>query len=348
MMTQSTCYRGTKTMDIKGILWHSTGANNPWLKRYVQPDDNASDKAALLEKIGNNAYSNDWNHTKVQAGLNSWIGKLADGTVATVQTMPWDYRPWGCGSGNKGSCNTGWIQFKICEDGLTDADYFSKVYEEACELTAYLCKLYNINPKGSVSFNGVTVPTILCHADSYKLGLGSNHGDALHWFPKFGKSMETARNDVAPLISGSTAEKDTSNKDTKEKDTSEKTVIYRVRKSWSDSKTQKGAYKILANAKKCADANQGYKVFDADGKVVYTPTSQTDTATSKDVPFLVRVKISNLNIRTGASTDHPRVQFCPPGTYTIVETRSGVGSSSGWGRLKSNLGWLALDFVERV
>ena len=88
MMTQSTCYRGTGKMNVVGVLWHCTGANNPWLKRYVQPDDNASDRAALLAKLGTNAYKNDWNHTSVQAGLNCWIGKLADGTVTTVQTMP--------------------------------------------------------------------------------------------------------------------------------------------------------------------------------------------------------------------------------------------------------------------
>ena len=43
MMTQSSCYKGTEKMTVKGILWHSTGANNPTLKRYVQPDDNAAD-----------------------------------------------------------------------------------------------------------------------------------------------------------------------------------------------------------------------------------------------------------------------------------------------------------------
>ena len=35
MMTQSTCYKGTSKMAVKGVLWHSTGANNPNLKRYV-------------------------------------------------------------------------------------------------------------------------------------------------------------------------------------------------------------------------------------------------------------------------------------------------------------------------
>ena len=163
MQTQSTCYKGTTTMEVKGVLWHSTGANNPTLKRYVQPSDNALDKEKMLELLGVNKYKNDWNHIERQAGLNCWIGKLADGTVTTVQTMPWNYKPWGCGSGSKGSCNSGWIQFEICEDALTDEQYFNAVYQEACEITAYLCQMFNIDPKGTVNHNGVTVPTILCH-----------------------------------------------------------------------------------------------------------------------------------------------------------------------------------------
>lgn len=203
-MTQSTCYKGTGKMVVKGVLWHSTGANNPTLKRYVQPDDNAKNRDELIALIGKNAYGNDWNHIYRKAGLNCWIGKLADGTITTIQTMPWDYKPWGCGSGSKGSCNNGWIQFEICEDGLTDSAFFKKVYDEACEITAYLCKMFGIDPNGTVSVNGVSVPTILCHADSHKLGLGSNHGDVNHWFPKHGKSMATARADVAALLKGTT------------------------------------------------------------------------------------------------------------------------------------------------
>ena len=71
MMTQSTCYKGTKKMTVKGVLWHSTGANNPTLKRYVQPDDSAPDRAELLSKLGTNANKNDWNHIDTQAGLNA-------------------------------------------------------------------------------------------------------------------------------------------------------------------------------------------------------------------------------------------------------------------------------------
>jgi len=120
---------------------------------------------------------------------------------------------------------------------------------------------------------------------------------------------------------------------------------YRVRKNWADSKTQKGAYKILDNAKKCADQNPGYKVFDANGNVVYEP--KADEPVEK-VPFLVKVSISDLNIRKGPGTDYGRVQFCPVGVYTIVEVKNGNGSSAGWGRLKSGIGWISLDFVNRV
>lgn len=208
MMTNSTCYKQTRKMDIKGVLWHSTGANNKTIKRYVQPSENDKNCQSLIAKIGKNTSRTDWNHSSQQAGVNAWIGALADGSVAAVQTLPWNYRPLGCGSGSKGSCNTGWIQFEICEDNLSDPNYFAKVYKEACELTAYLCKTYNINPNGFVNVNGVTVPTILCHQDSYQLGLGSNHADVYHWFKKYGKDMATVRKDVAALMQSKVIEED--------------------------------------------------------------------------------------------------------------------------------------------
>jgi hypothetical protein len=179
-----------------------------------------------LALIGVNKYKNDWNHITRQAGLNAWIGKLADGSVATVQTMPWDFKSWGCGSGPKGSCNNGWIQFEICEDDLTNKEYFAAAYKEACELTAYLCKEFNIDPEGAVELNGIQVPTILCHADAHKLGLGSNHGDVNHWFPKFGKSMASVRTDVKKLVG---------KLPTKAEETP--VELYRVRKAWEDVKS---------------------------------------------------------------------------------------------------------------
>ena len=211
MQTHSTCYKNTSKMTIKGVLWHSTGAANPNLKRYIQPWDNSTIKehndntytnADWIKILGKNSNGNDWNHKSRSAGLNCWIGKLADGSVTTVQTMPWNFKPGGCASGKNGSCNNGWIQFEICEDSLTNKDYFDKVYKEACEITAYLCKEFNINPIGTVMHGGKKVPTILCHQDAYKLGLGSGHADVYHWFKKYGKTMDSVRNDVSALLKG--------------------------------------------------------------------------------------------------------------------------------------------------
>lgn len=216
--TNSTWYKGAKRNSTPvGILWHDTGAGNPNLKRYVQPLSTDSNYTEMMNLLGKNQYGNDWNHIEHQAGLNAWIGKLADGSIATIQAGDWTTCPWGCGGGDKGSCNGNvkvngstsycgkhWVQFEICDDGYKDKSYFEKVYKEAVELTAHICKLYGIDPKGTVSYNGVTVPTILCHADSYKLKLGSNHGDVYPWFNKMGKTMDDVRNDVAKLL-GSTS-----------------------------------------------------------------------------------------------------------------------------------------------
>ena len=51
------------------------------------------------------------------------------------------------------------------------------------------------------------------------------------------------------------------------------TIKYRVRKSADDSKTQLSAFASLENAKKDANAHkdEGYKVYDMSGKLVYTP-----------------------------------------------------------------------------
>lgn len=59
---------------------------------------------------------------------------------------------------------------------------------------------------------------------------------------------------------------------------------YRVRKSWEDAKYQIGAYHNLDNAKKCADANSGYKVFDGSGIAVYP----TLVSTSKSIDVVAR------------------------------------------------------------
>lgn len=200
LFTQSPCYKGTGRIEPTAICWHDTGCNNPLIRRYIQPSDDDPNRNELLSLLSSNPYSNDWNHTTRRVGVHFFVGKLADGTVTSVQTLPLDYRAWGTSSGKKGSANSVALQFEICRDDMKSKEYFEKAYREAVELTAYLCKLFSIDPHGSTVCNGVTVPTILCHADAHRYGLANNHSDVTEWFPKYGKSMKTVREDVAALL----------------------------------------------------------------------------------------------------------------------------------------------------
>ena len=180
IFTNNACYKAGRRITPKGIMVHSTGANNPWLKRYVGPDDGL---------LGKNQYNNHWNQSMDrEVCVHAFIGKLADGTVATYQTLPWDYRGWHCA----GSGNDTHISFEICEDYLTDAAYLDKVYNEAVYLCVYLCELY-----------GLTEQDIICHCEGHDLGIASNHGDVLHWWPKHGKNMDTFRAAVKDKLGGS-------------------------------------------------------------------------------------------------------------------------------------------------
>jgi len=78
---------------------------------------------------------------------------------------------------------------------------------------------------------------------------------------------------------------------------------------------------------------------------IYTKykTDNNNVSTNKEVPFLVKVNIDNLNIREGAGTKYNKKGKIPKGTYTIVEVQN-----NNWGKLKSGLGWICLDYTETV
>ena len=181
LFTLNPCFKAGQKIPTKGIMLHSTGANNPNLRRYVQPDDG---------KLGKNTGANSWNRAAEAVCVHAFIGKLADGSVASYQTLPWNFKAWHCGVGTKGiSANNTHLSIEICEDGLKDAAYFDAVYREAVELCAHLCKLHGFDPQK----DGV----LICHSEGYKRGIASNHADVMHWFPQHGKSMDTFRADVA-------------------------------------------------------------------------------------------------------------------------------------------------------
>ncbi len=69
----------------------------------------------------------------------------------------------------------------------------------------------------------------------------------------------------------------------------------------------------------------------------------------QEVLFLVRVTATDLNIRKGPGTDTAKTgKYTGAGVFTIMEVKSGKGSKTGWGRLKSGAGWISLDYCQRV
>lgn len=121
--------------------------------------------------------------------------------------------------------------------------------------------------------------------------------------------------------------------------------MYRVCKTWTDAKSQIGAYTVLANAKRKADENVGYTVFDNKGNAVYTGKTASAFAFSS---YMVRVSIPDLNIRKGPGTNYAMTgKYTGKGTFTIVAESDGQGAIK-WGKLKSGAGWISLDYASRV
>ena len=216
--------------------------------------------------------------------------------------------------------------------------------------------------------------------------------------------MDDVRKDVAALMNEQTATVTPTPTTTQQ--------LYRIRKSWNDVASQKGAFSVLASAIACCDkAGAGYYVFDASGKVVYPKLLVVGDAVrlvegakyinGKDIPswvinstvyvreiradgnivfstvkvgavtgvaepkyfkgvdantatstttapvafesYVVSVDTDVLNVRKGPGTNYAVVMTINRGgAYTIIEEQN------GFGRLKSNAGWICLEYTKKV
>ena len=195
---KSDCYKANFRIKPKGIVVHSTGSNNPTLRRYIAPDDGI---------IGKNQYGNDWNRGGLNVCVHAFIGKDKNGDVKTYKTLPFVRACWGCGEGSKGSYNYNppYIQFEMCEDDHSDKAYCKKVYNKAVSLCAYLCKKYKIDPNNIVS-----------HKEAHAKGYGSAHSDPDNWWGKFGYTMDGFRKAVKAKLKEKVKTKKKSNLYTKD------------------------------------------------------------------------------------------------------------------------------------
>lgn len=319
---------------------HSTGCNNPNLKRYVQPSTNDANYNTLISQLGKNNGGTAWNSSNTNVCVHAFIGKLANGEIATVQTLPWNYKGWHCGKGNKGSRNLSYISFEMCEDSLSDANYFNKVYKEAVEFAAYLCQLYNFDPLK----DGV----IIGHYEGYQRGIASNHADPRNWFPRFGKSMDTFRQDVAAKM-GKIIPAAPSNTETTVSYSGIVTAsVLRIRKGPSVSASIAGTLKKGEGVSIIFEDNGWGKLADDSGWVSLTYIKKNSTPTSTFKSYRGKITASSgVNIRTGAGTNYSKNGAL---TYNSVVTIVSEKKVSGitWGKLADGRGWISLAYLKKI
>lgn len=174
LMTHSTCYSYQVGVDHKhtGIVVHDTAAGNPNISRYVQPYEGDKNYDKLIEKLGKNKYNNDWNHVTQWKGVHAFIGKLADGSVATCEVLEPGMDAWGVGKGRmmpKGTTYYKDERFKVkggkLEEDTMSSDAYTFKWTEydsegkeiqkshsVAKIVINKCTYY-VNPDNGLSYN---------------------------------------------------------------------------------------------------------------------------------------------------------------------------------------------------
>ena len=87
-LTESGCYRAGRTIVPKGIMVHSTGV--------AQPDPEV--------------FCRQWDRPGAEACVHALVAE-----DRIVQTLPWNFRGWHAGRGERGSANDTHISMECCE-----------------------------------------------------------------------------------------------------------------------------------------------------------------------------------------------------------------------------------------
>lgn len=265
--------------------------------------------------------------TSREASCNYGIG--TDGKVALC--VEEKNRSW-CSSSSSNDQRA--VTIECASDLKAPYAMNSKVYNSLVELCTDICKR---NGKKKLLWLGSKDKTLNYSPKSDEMVLTVHRWFANKSCP--GDWLYSRLDDLAEKVTANLNPASTSDE--------KKETLYRVRKSWADAKSQKGAYKVLKNAKACADKYEEYSVYDEAGKVVYTGKKKAEESTTFK-PYLVEVTIPNLNIRKGPGTNYVRTgEFTGKGVFTIIAESTGVGAKN-WGKLKSGAGWISLDYAKKV
>lgn len=183
--TSNGAYTSGRTINPAGCVNHSVGCAQPAV----------------------DVFFNIMNTASAGWGVNALLGDFHKGEGRIILTLNWNGRPWGCGAGSKGSWNNTKVQWEICEpaghtyaggtmigyDVAKNQAYFDRMWKMVVAWNVYMVKKF-----------GYPVSGISDHAESYRAGYGSNHGDVGHWWPKHGKSMDALRQEVQEILNSET------------------------------------------------------------------------------------------------------------------------------------------------
>ena len=189
-LTNNPCYNTNRMIKVQGLMLHSIG--------YPQPN------AQVFIKNWN---SSSYNRACVHGFIDNTGCYITLPCMEETQTSKPGYahRGWHAGKGSKGSANNSYLGFEMtepscikyvggatftCSDVPKAQAFVKKNIENAVELFARLCIYHNLDPLGK--------DVIICHAEGYKLGLASNHGDVLHLWNQLNMNytMDNFRQDV--------------------------------------------------------------------------------------------------------------------------------------------------------
>lgn len=182
--TSNGAYQAGRKINPQGCVNHSVGCAQPSV----------------------DVFFNIMNKSSAGWGVNALLGDFHKGDGRILVVLPLDARPWGCGSGKKGSWNNSKVQWEVCEpaghtyaggtmiayDVAKNQIYFDRMWKMLVAWNVYLV----------VKF-GYDISGISDHAESYRAGYGSNHSDMGQWLPKHGKSMTALREEVEAILNGS-------------------------------------------------------------------------------------------------------------------------------------------------
>lgn len=194
--TLNPCYSKPTTINVLGFVWHSVGT-------------------AGVEDA--NSWRNRWNRADIQTSVSAVCDpEKVVIMLPCMETKGKAYKNWGVGTGTSGrSENSSRIQLEMAEtkyikytggasftfiDRAKAVEFTKGTIASAIEFFAQACVFHGIDPLGKDKYGN---PTIMSHAECYKAGTGSNHGDIEHLLrqmPELGYTMDILRQKVADRV----------------------------------------------------------------------------------------------------------------------------------------------------